>query len=207
MIISKKNNYLLLRSSILMSLIFFAAFLIVDLGLLSLIIDSDKSKISIIIIFIYILATFHWFYNAFRLDKEISDLDEPKNGTLMSSFLENNENLGSADRNIQLSLLEDELSNRHALGYLSVDILLKLGLTGTVIGFILMLLPIGQIQDFDPQILQKLLSTMSGGIAVAHYTTLTGLGTSILLKFQYFILDSSLSNSLNYLSSKSFNET
>lgn len=207
MIISKKNNYLLLRSSILMSLIFFAAFLIVDLGLLSLIIDSDKSKISIIIIFIYILATFHWFYNAFRLDKEISDLDEPKNGTLMSSFLENNENLGSADRNIQLSLLEDELSNRHALGYLSVDILLKLGLTGTVIGFILMLLPIGQIQDFDPQILQKLLSTMSGGMAVALYTTLTGLVTSILLKFQYFILDSSLSNSLNYLSSKSLNET
>ena len=207
MIISKKNNYLLLRSSILMSLIFFAAFLIVDLGLLALIIDSDKSKISIIIIFIYILATFHWFYNAFRLDKEISDLDEPKKGTLMSSFLENNENLGSADRNIQLSLLEDELSNRHALGYLSVDILLKLGLTGTVIGFILMLLPIGQIQDFDPQILQKLLSTMSGGMAVALYTTLTGLVTSILLKFQYFILDSSLSNSLNYLSSKSLNET
>ena len=190
-----------------MSLIFFAAFLIVDLGLLSLIIDSDKSKISIIIIFVYILATFHWFYNAFRLDKEISDLDEPKNGTLMSSFLENNENLGFTDRNIQLSLLEDELSNRHALGYLSVDILLKLGLTGTVIGFILMLLPIGQIQDFDPQILQKLLSTMSGGMAVALYTTLTGLVTSILLKFQYFILDSSLSNSLNYLSSKSFNET
>ena len=207
MIISKKNNYLLLRSSILMSLIFFAAFLIVDLGLLSLIIDSDKSKISIIIIFIYTLATFHWFYNAFRLDKEISDLDEPKNGTLISSFLENNENLAPAGRNIQLSLLEDELSNRHALGYLSVDILLKLGLTGTVIGFILMLLPIGQIQDFDPQILQKLLSTMSGGMAVALYTTLTGLVTSILLKFQYFILDSSLSNSLNYLSSKSFNET
>ena len=70
-----------------------------------------------------------------------------------------------------------------------------------------MLLPIGQIQDFDPQILQKLLSTMSGGMAVALYTTLTGLVTSILLKFQYFILDSSLSNSLNYLSSKSFNET
>ena len=50
-------------------------------------------------------------------------------------------------------------------------------------------------------------STMSGGMAVALYTTLTGLVTSILLKFQYFILDSSLSNSLNYLSSKSFNET
>ena len=189
-----------------MSLLFFAAFLVVDLGLLSLIIASDKSKISIIIISIYILATFHWFYNAFRLDKEISNLDELKNETLISSFLKNDRNLDASDKKIELTLLEDELSNRHAIGYLSVDILLKLGLTGTVIGFILMLLPIGQIQDFDPQILQKLLSTMSGGMAVALYTTLTGLVTSILLKFQYFMLDSSLSNTLNYLSSKSLNE-
>ena len=204
--ISKKNNYLLLRASLLMSLLFFAAFLVVDLGLLSLIIASDKSKISIIIISIYILATFHWFYNAFRLDKEISNLDELKNETLISSFLKNDRNLDASDKKIELTLLEDELSNRHAIGYLSVDILLKLGLTGTVIGFILMLLPIGQIQDFDPQILQKLLSTMSGGMAVALYTTLTGLVTSILLKFQYFMLDSSLSNTLNYLSSKSLNE-
>ena len=189
-----------------MSLLFFASFLVVDLGLLSLIIASDKSKISIIIISIYILATFHWFYNAFRLDKEISNLDDPNNETLINSFLKNDRNLDSFDKKIELSLLEDELSNRHAIGYLSVDILLKLGLTGTVIGFILMLLPIGQIQDFDPQILQKLLSTMSGGMAVALYTTLTGLVTSILLKFQYFMLDSSLSNALNYLSSKSLNE-
>ena len=206
MIISKKNNYLLLKASLFMSLLFFASFLVVDLGLLSLIIASDKSKISIIIISIYILATFHWFYNAFRLDKEISILEDPNNETLINSFLKNDRNLDSSDKKIELSLLEDELSNRHAIGYLSVDILLKLGLTGTVIGFILMLLPIGQIQDFDPQILQKLLSTMSGGMAVALYTTLTGLVTSILLKFQYFMLDSSLSNALNYLSSKSLNE-
>ena len=206
MIISKKNNYLLLKASLFMSLLFFASFLVVDLGLLSLIIASDKSKISIIIISIYILATFHWFYNAFRLDKEISNLDDPNNETLINSFLKNDRNLDSSDKKIELSLLEDELSNRHAIGYLSVDILLKLGLTGTVIGFILMLLPIGQIQDVDPQILQKLLSTMSGGMAVALYTTLTGLVTSILLKFQYFMLDSSLSNALNYLSSKSLNE-
>ena len=195
-----------LKASLFMSLLFFASFLVVDLGLLSLIIASDKSRISIIIISIYILATFHWFYNAFRLDKEISNLDDPNNETLINSFLKNDRNLDSSDKKIELSLLEDELSNRHAIGYLSVDILLKLGLTGTVIGFILMLLPIGQIQDFDPQILQKLLSTMSGGMAVALYTTLTGLVTSILLKFQYFMLDSSLSNALNYLSSKSLNE-
>ena len=102
--------------------------------------------------------------------------------------------------------MEDELSNKHALGYLAVDILLKLGLTGTVIGFILMLLPIGEIRDFDPQVLQQLLATMSGGMAVALYTTLTGLVTSMLLKFQYFVLDSDLSHTINYLSSKFIDE-
>ena len=107
---------------------------------------------------------------------------------------------------INLDLLEDELSNKHALGYLAVDILLKLGLTGTVIGFILMLLPIGEIRDFDPQVLQQLLATMSGGMAVALYTTLTGLVTSMLLKFQYFVLDSDLSHTINYLSSKFIDE-
>ena len=87
-----------------------------------------------------------------------------------------------------------------------VDILLKLGLTGTVIGFILMLLPIGEIKDFDPQIIQQLLSKMSGGMAVALYTTLTGLVTSTLLKLQYFLLDSSLTGLFNYLSSRILDE-
>ena len=59
-----------------------------------------------------------------------------------------------------------------------------------------------ELKDFDPQILQKLLSTISGGMAVALYTTLTGLISSMLLKFQYFLIDSSLSQTLNYLNSK-----
>jgi len=102
--------------------------------------------------------------------------------------------------------MEDELSNKHALGYMTVDILLKLGLTGTVIGFILMLLPIGEIKDFDTQIIQQLLSKMSGGMAVALYTTLTGLITSVLLKLQYFLLDSNLTSLINYLSSRILDE-
>ena len=69
-----------------------------------------------------------------------------------------------------------------------------------------MLLPIGEIKDFDPQIIQQLLSKMSGGMAVALYTTLTGLVTSILLKLQYFLLDTSLTRILNYLSSKVLDE-
>jgi hypothetical protein len=200
MLITKKPNYLLLKASLVLSLIIFSFYLLFQLDLIALIINSDRSKISLIILVIYLLATLHWFYIAITLDKEISSIDKPEEDTLIGRYLIKR-NEFEKTRSLY-NLLEDELSNRHSIGYLIVDILLKLGLTGTVIGFILMLLPIGEIKDFDPQILQKLLSTMSGGMAVALYTTLTGLVTSMLLKFQYFLLDSSLSQSLNHLNSE-----
>jgi hypothetical protein len=200
MLITKKPNYLLLKASLVLSLIIFSFYLLFQLDLIALIINSDRSKISLIILVIYLLATLHWFYIAITLDKEISSIDKPEKDTLIGRYLIKR-NEFEKTRSLY-NLLEDELSNRHSIGYLIVDILLKLGLTGTVIGFILMLLPIGEIKDFDPQILQKLLSTMSGGMAVALYTTLTGLVTSMLLKFQYFLLDSSLSQSLNHLNSE-----
>jgi len=206
MLIQKKNNYLLLKVCLMLSLVIFSTYLIIDLGILSLIIDSDRSKISLIILSIYVLACSHWFYISINLDKEIASLDDKDKKTLIRSFIDNAKQSESPSQKINLDLLEDELSNKHALGYLAVDILLKLGLTGTVIGFILMLLPIGEIRDFDPQVLQQLLATMSGGMAVALYTTLTGLITSMLLKFQYFVLDSDLSHTINYLSSKFIDE-
>ena len=206
MLIEKKKNHLLLKACLMLSLVIFSSYLIVDLGILSLIIESDRSKISLIILFIYVLACVHWFYISINLDKEISSLEDTNNQTLIRSFIDKASKENSSNPKNSLDLLQDELLNRHALGYLTADILLKLGLTGTVIGFILMLLPIGEIKDFDPQILQKLLATMSGGMAVALYTTLTGLVTSMLLKFQYFLLDSDLSHTINYLTSKFIDE-
>ena len=202
MLIEKKPNYLLLKASLLLSLIFFGSYLIIYLGLFDLIIESDRSRISILILAIYLFATVHWFKNVLSLDKEISSIDSSSKETLIGRFNIEMKAIEEKDSDSKLDVLEDELSNKNALGYLIVDILLKLGLTGTVIGFILMLLPIGEIKDFDPQILQKLLSTMSGGMAVALYTTLTGLITSMMLKFQYFLIDSSLGQTLNYLNSK-----
>jgi hypothetical protein len=154
----------------------------------------------------YYLATFHWYFLSFALDKEIEEVNSiDTDSVLLRKF----NLLGEGDHQKKkhcLSLLEDELVNRHALGYVIVDVLLKLGLTGTVIGFIIMLLPIGDIKDFDPQIIQQLLSKMSGGMAVALYTTLTGLVTSTLLKLQYFLLDTSLTRLMNHLSSRVLDE-
>ncbi len=195
MIKTAKPQYLLQRSIILLTVIFFSFYVLYDLNLLNLIFESDRSKISILILGIYAAATFHWIYIAKNLDLEI------KGEGKVSEFLNSVESKSSLESQNLLRILEDELSNRHALGHMVSDVLLKLGLTGTVVGFILMLLPIGEMKDFDPEKIQPLLSSMSGGMAVALYTTLSGLITSTMLKFQYFLLDSSLSKLINGLTS------
>ena len=199
MLTNENPQYLLQKSIVLLTVIVFAFYLLFDLGLLNLIFESDKSKISILILFIYIAATLHWLFLAWRLD------GEQKGDGKVSDFINVSNSKTELERQNLLSILGDELSNRHALGHMTSDILLKLGLTGTVVGFILMLLPIGDMKDFDPQKIQPLLSSMSGGMAVALYTTLSGLVTSTILKFQYFLLDASLSKLINRLTTKDFN--
>ena len=199
MLTNENPQYLLQKSIVLFTIIVFAFYLLFDLGLLNLIFESDKSKISILILFIYTAATIHWLFLAWRLD------GEQKGDGNVSDFINVSNSKTELERQNLLSILGDELSNRHALGHMTSDILLKLGLTGTVVGFILMLLPIGDMKDFDPQKIQPLLSSMSGGMAVALYTTLSGLVTSTILKFQYFLLDASLSKLINQLTTKDFN--
>jgi hypothetical protein len=58
-----------------------------------------------------------------------------------------------------------------------------------VIGFILMLAPISGLDASDESAIKVALAAMSGGMAVALYTTLAGLVGGMLLKLQGFLLD------------------
>ena len=90
----------------------------------------------------------------------------------------------SADRAVQEALMARWLNH----GWFAADGVLKIGLLGTIIGFILMLTPIANLVSFDPASLQKALGDMSGGMAVALYTTLAGLIANIVLRFQFQFL-------------------
>jgi hypothetical protein len=94
------------------------------------------------------------------------------------------------EHGILLEALSERLISKYAFGHYASDVLLKLGLLGTIIGFIMMLAPVGELTDFDPNVLQQLLGKMSGGMAVALFTTISGLVTSTLLALQYQLLDS-----------------
>ena len=75
-------------------------------------------------------------------------------------------------------------------GWFCSDIMLKLGLIGTVIGFIIMLSSLADITTFDVTLLQGVLTTMGSGMGVALYTTLSALVTGVLIAIQYYNLES-----------------
>ena len=81
------------------------------------------------------------------------------------------------------------LKKSHEFGWYAVDILIKLGLLGTIIGFILMLGSIANTSQLDVNTMQKVLTQMSRGMGTALYTTLAGLVASILLGAQYLLAD------------------
>jgi hypothetical protein len=93
------------------------------------------------------------------------------------------------DQTLLLRGLADALRGPNQLGSFASDSLMKLGLLGTIIGFILMLAPIAGLDAADHASVKSSMGLMSDGMAVAMYTTLSGLIGSILVQTQYYMLD------------------
>src|SRR5262249_28369335 len=93
------------------------------------------------------------------------------------------------DQTLLLRGLADALRGPNQLGSFARDGPLKLGLLRTIIGVILMLAPIAGLDAADRASVKSSMGLMSDGMAVAMYTTLTGLVGSILLQTQYYMLD------------------
>ena len=75
-------------------------------------------------------------------------------------------------------------------GWFVSDIMITMGMIGTVVGFIYMLSTcFGSIDTANPQTMQLALSKMSTGMGTALYTTASGLVCSLLLKLQLFNLE------------------
>jgi hypothetical protein len=96
---------------------------------------------------------------------------------------------GRIDQTLLLRGLADALRGPNQFGSFASDALMKLGLLGTIIGFILMLAPIAGLDAADHASMKTSMGLMSDGMAVAMYTTLSGLIGSILVQTQYYMLD------------------
>jgi len=175
-----------LRSLLLLVLIIFGVWILDERGLLAVVLEGDKSQISTVIGCLWIISSIYWLYLSKIISDERNSFEnmEFKNKKLLVSrffnSLEKNE-----DKDVLINAFESEFEKKISYGVVASDVALKLGLLGTIIGFILMLKPIADLNSTSPEDLKMALSSMSSGMAVALYTTLTGLIVSTLLRIQF----------------------
>jgi MotA/TolQ/ExbB proton channel family len=196
----------------------FAATLLWRYGFIRLMLASDRTYISSVICLLYVAASLHCLWRTIALSREAAagalaaqliaagavdfsknDLANANLGILPSGLVADHirnlvvkaeaQGTGRLDQTLLLRALADKFRASNSLGTFAGDTAMKLGLLGTIIGFIIMLAPIAGLDAGDRALMKSSMGLMSDGMAVAMYTTLAGLVGSILIKIQYYALD------------------
>jgi hypothetical protein len=138
-------------------------FITYELDVIERLWTADQTKISFAILFLFFLMTIYCGIQAWQLSKI----------------------------NVNKSHLDPTLKHKYEAGWFVSEMCLTMGLIGTVAGFILMLYgAFADINISDTVSVQESLKKMSLGMSTALYTTMVGLISSLLLKVQYFRLES-----------------
>ena len=80
--------------------------------------------------------------------------------------------------------------NQMMFPWFAADAVTSMGMIGTIIGFLLVLG--GAFSDVDPtnvEAMKKVVENLTSGMGIALLTTLTGLITSVIMKFQLVLLE------------------
>lgn len=204
----------LLRWLIFTGVTAFAAILLWRYGLIRLMLVSDRTYLSSVIVLIYVGASLHCLWRTIVVSREsdagqrvaarietggadVAALDPasaPADGLVAEHIRDlalkaRTQGRGRLDQTLLLRSLADRLRGSNGFGAFAGDTVMKLGLLGTVVGFIIMLAPIAALDASDKATMKSSMGLMSEGMAVAMYTTLVGLVGSILLRIQYYMLD------------------
>ncbi len=210
LIIDKPFGLLLLFSGLL-GIEIFILYLLTDAGLLQVLLAEDYSFISRVILGIYLVASLHVMLVSYYLSIECNDLNaDTSAGKLRSnvrryfSLLKQPGSKGDDSSEMLIDVLDGRCRGQFRFGYVVADLMLKLGLLGTVIGFIFMLGSLVDLNSIDINVMQNLLTQMSGGMKVALFTTLTGMSCGVLLNIKYQLLDWSVDNLLDDVREKTY---
>lgn len=205
-----------------------AFFIAEDQNYLSAMLEADRSYISLVIIAAFLAATIHAALHIFIISKRIesvttalqaSDLaaaqtmparnrtgfEHPVNFVArFITSIEQHKGAASTEMTAQesalvLDIYADRLRNPSETGWYLVDILIRLGLVGTIIGFIIVLSALSDGPAPTGDNIQTLLIAMSAGMGTALYTTLAGLICASLLGAQHMILSRAIEHLIGLL--------
>jgi len=184
-------------------ILLFGLFLLWRYDLAGLILDADQTYLSLVILVLFGVTCIYLGGASWRLSQlnlavvqyskssdtsALPEADEPwlHEHLTLSRGIKGGQ---SAQGEALHARLVEQIHRGHSLGWFAVDALIRLGLIGTVIGFILMLGAVYQLNDEDISVLQDLLGSMGAGMQVALYTTLTGISASLVLSIYCKALD------------------
>lgn len=172
---------------ILAGLMLFGSFLLWQHGLWQELLKHDQTYISRIVLGLFTIMTLYLGWIAFKLARESQKVQTGETQQSWAGDYLGLLNEQSAEP-LQARLVE-QVHGGHQSGWFISDLLLRLGLIGTVIGFVLMLGSVYELQSDGVHALKQLMTSMGGGMQVALYTTLSGLGASMLVSIQCHWLD------------------
>jgi len=109
----------------------------------------------------------------------------------MADVIRSREHPSEVEGNAHLLMMSLGASfrRRTRIGTYGTDLLYKLGMLGTMVGFVMMLNSMGELSNFDVDTLRGALQDMIAGMAVSLLTTIAGLIGGILLRLEYNIAD------------------
>ena len=168
-------------------LLLFAAWLLGVRGVWGLLLRSDPTGITLVIIILFACSTLWCGARSKELQLQRRLLHDKQEGWATEYW--RGIKAGAEDADAPLDLLLEATHGPHTTAWWVNGIQLKLGLLGKVIGFSILALNIGQMQNFDAAQSQDLLRSLTTGLGVALLTTMVGLVGNILLGLQLTRLD------------------
>jgi MotA/TolQ/ExbB proton channel family protein len=177
-------------------------------GLIQRALEADPTHITLFITLIYIATSLHCLWRCMAISRE-ADAESELAASLTEGLpLGHGEGFVAShvrdlitkskllapkqklDQSLLLRVLAQRLNGSTPFGAFASDLVMKLGLFGTIVGFIMMLAPIAGLNGEDQTAIKSSMALMSAGMAVAMYTTLAGLVGSILIRIEYQFVES-----------------
>ena len=173
-------------------MLLFGAWLLGARGVWALLLSSDPTGLTLVITLVFAGATLWCGARSRELQRQRLLLEELRAGRRNDGWAAQYlAALAAAGRDADapLDLLTEHTHGPHGTAWWVNGIQLKLGLLGKVIGFSVLALQIGHMQNFDPNQTQDLLKSLTTGLGIALLTTMVGLVGNVLLGLQLTRLD------------------
>ena len=196
----KYKYLLLLRYSLVNALGLVFIIVMYSQGYLSKAIKGDVTNVVVLIIFLFLTGLTLASIKAFWISKELNYAYslQTKNKSMLNNFLKKAKKLDASSRSNLISSTRINISVKISNIKFIANILVILGLIGTVIGFIIALSGVDGSVSSNPDEVGKMVASLVQGMSVALYTTLAGSILSVWLNICYQIL----SNGANRLISR-----